>query len=388
MSGNAAPGWMPAFLRQEAAGGILLIIGAALAMAIANSSLAPAYNHALHAMAGPLSVAHWINDGLMAIFFLGVGLEVKREFVLGELSAPRSRLLPLLAAGMGMIVPAGLYLALAGGTAPQGWAIPAATDIAFAQAILLLAGRGCPPSLKIFLTTVAVVDDIGAIAIIAIAYTETIAIDMLLAASALTGVLALLNRRGVTRIWPYLLVGALLWIAVLLSGIHATVAGVVTALFIPATSPAGEAPLARLERAIHPWSSYAIVPIFGFANAGLSLAGLGLGALAAPIPLGIAAGLVLGKQIGVGTGTWAAIRLLGAARPQGATNLQLYGVTLIAGIGFTMSLFIGNLAFADPHQFDAAKLGVVAGSLLSALAGFAVLRLSSRRPLPLAPPAP
>jgi len=372
-------GW---FERQEALGGVLLIAAAAVAMGIANSPLAPGYAAVLHHAIGPLSTELWINDALMAVFFLGVGLEVKRELVEGELSRPGARTLPVIAAAAGMVVPAGLYLLVAGAVpgAGRGWAIPAATDIAFAQAVLAFAGKRLPPSLALFLTTVAIVDDIGAIAIIAVGYTSHLNLAMLALAALLVAGLWLLNRLRVTRLAPYLLLGLLLWAAVFLSGVHATVAGVVTALFVPLPA------LHRLEHHIHPWSAFLIVPLFGLANAGLSLGGVGWASLAAPITLATALGLFLGKQAGVGLATALAIRTGLARRPEGASDLQLYGVALLAGIGFTMSLFIGGLAFADAARFAEVKLGVLAGSLLSALTGYLVLRLAPQpSPLPQAP---
>ncbi|PZU06999.1 Na+/H+ antiporter NhaA [Sphingomonas sp.] len=371
-----------AFIAGEAAGGIVLIVAAALALIVANSPLAASYQAALHARLGPLSAAHWVNDGLMAFFFLLVGLEVKREALEGALSTGGARVLPVIAAGAGMIVPALVYLAIAG-SAPglaRGWAIPAATDIAFAQAVLLLAGSRVPASLRLFLTTIAVVDDIGAVLIIALGYTAQVDLVMLAAAAAILGVMILLNRRGVDRLWPYLLLAALLWVAVYRSGVHATVAGVLAALTIPSRGHDGTSPLGTLEHALHPWVAFAIVPLFGFANAGLSLKGLDPMALLAPLPLAVALGLFLGKQAGIGIGTFACLRFRLAERPEGASGMQLYGVALLAGIGFTMSLFVGGLAFGEGAMLDEVKLGVLAGSLLSALAGFLLLRFA--RPLP------
>jgi len=342
--------------------------------------------HPLHARIGPLSIAHWINDALIALFFLLVGLEVKREALEGALSTGGARILPFVAAGAGMIVPAIVYLLFAGIGSPlaRGWAIPAATDIAFAQAILLLAGRRVPASLRLFLTTVAVVDDIGAVLIIALGYTAHVDVRMLGAAAAILAVMVVLNRRGVDRLWPYLLLAALLWVAVYRSGVHATVAGILAALVIPLRGGGGSTPLAHLEHKLHPWVAFAVVPLFGFANAGLSMRGLRLSALAAPLPLAIAMGLFLGKQAGIGIGTFACLRLRLAPRPAGASGLQIYGVALLAGIGFTMSLFVGGLAFGEGAMLEEVKLGVLAGSLLSALCGFLLLRFApSRHPAPL-----
>jgi len=307
-----------------------------------------------------------------------VGLEIKREFVGGQLSSWSDRALPMIAAAGGMAVPALVYLTVAGSTPglAQGWAIPAATDIAFAIGVMALLGRRVPTSLKLFLVTVAIVDDMGAVAIIALAYTSDLNVLALLAAAAVGGGMVALNRAGVTRLLPYLLLGGLLWLAVLLSGVHATIAGVLTAIFIPLRAAPGaregtEPPLHRLEHALQPWVAYAIVPIFGFANAGVSFAGMGLETILAPLPLGIAVGLFLGKQAGA---LWLCVRFGVAPKPAGASWTQIYGVCLLCGIGFTMSLFIGGLAFADPILMDEVKIGVLGGSILSALAGYLVLR--------------
>ncbi len=380
------------FLHSEAAGGIILMAAAALALIVANGPLGEAYHHLLHAPIGPVlseklgpMTAHlWINDGLMAVFFLLVGLEIKREFVDGRLATWQQRRLPVLAAAAGMVVPAAIYLTAAGGTPDlaAGWAIPAATDIAFAIGVLALLGSRAPTSLKLFLTTVAIVDDMGAVAIIAIAYTASINLIALGVAAAILAGMMLLNRRGVTALTPYMIGAALLWYAVLLSGVHATIAGVLAAFVIPikrtpGAPDAADSPLHRLEHALHPSVAYAIVPLFGFANAGVSLAGMGFAQLLAPLPLGIAAGLFLGKQIGIFGSIWLSVKLGIAGKLRGATWLQIYGVSLMCGIGFTMSLFIGALAFpGDPLLIEEAKIGVLLGSLLSAIAGYAVLRLA------------
>jgi len=369
------------FLHGEASGGIVLMGAAALAMIVANSPLAGAYAQVLGASLGPLSVHHWMNDGLMALFFLLVGLEIKREFVEGALSSWTARRLPVIAAAAGMIVPALVYLLFAASTPglARGWAIPAATDIAFAIGVLALLGSRAPASLKLFLTTVAIVDDMGAVAIIALAYTASLNLGALAAAAVILTLMAGLNRAGVRALAPYLLCAAALWYAVLLSGVHATIAGVLAALLIPIRS-GPESPLHRLEHALHPWSAYLIVPLFGFANAGVPLGGMGLAQLFAPLPLGIAAGLFLGKQIGIYASVRLAVKCGLAARPAGASWRQVYGVALLCGIGFTMSLFIGGLAFpGDPARIEAAKVGVLLGSILSALAGYAVLRFAPRR---------
>lgn len=364
-------------LSGEAGPGLVLMAAAAAALVVANSPLGPAYAHALHATLGPLSAQHWINDGLMAVFFLFVGLEVKREVVAGDLSTPAARRLPVIAAAAGMIVPALVYLAAtrADPALIRGWAIPSATDIAFAIGVLALLGRRAPASLKLFLTTVAIVDDIGAVAIIALAYTSGLDIPALTAAAAALTALFLLNRRGVRALWPYLAIAALLWAAVLRSGVHATVAGVLAALFIPLVGSAGEdGPLDRLEHALSPWVSYAILPVFAFANAGVALGGAPLWA---PLPLAVALGLFVGKQLGVFGAMRGAVALGLAEKPEGASWAQLYGVALLAGIGFTMSLFIGLLAFAsDVALQDAVKVGILAGSFIAAILGAAVLLMA------------
>jgi NhaA family Na+:H+ antiporter len=360
-------------LSGEAGPGIVLMAAAAAALLVANSPWGPTYQHLLHAPIGPLSLHHWINDGLMAVFFLFVGLEVKREVVAGDLSTPAARRLPVIAAVAGMVVPALVYIAVTGGDPAllHGWAIPSATDIAFAIGVLALVGSRAPASLKLFLTTVAIVDDIGAVAIIALAYTSGLDLAALAASVVLLVLLFLLNRRGVRALWPYVALALLLWVAVLKSGVHATVAGVVAALFVPLGD---DSPLDRLEHALSPWVSYAILPIFGFANAGVAF---GAAPLWAPVPLAVAAGLFLGKQIGVFGAMRGAVALGFAEKPEGASWAQLYGVALLAGIGFTMSLFIGGLAFSDPVLIEEVKIGVLAGSLVSALLGFAVLRFAS-----------
>jgi NhaA family Na+:H+ antiporter len=376
-----------AFLRSEAGGGVLLIAAAAAALAAANSPLAPAYRTLVHHPIGPMSIQHWINDGLMALFFLLVGLEIKREFLDGRLATWERRRLPILAAAAGMAVPALLYLGVAGrepGLA-RGWAIPAATDIAFAIAVLALLGKRAPTSLKLFLTTVAIADDLGAVAIIATAYTASLDLGALGGAVSIFVILSALGRRGVRSLAVYLIGAGALWVAVLMSGVHPTVAGVVAAAAVPlARTPgapdAADSPLHRLEHGLAPWVAYLVLPLFGFANAGVALDGAA--GLLAPLPLAIAAGLFLGKQVGIFGGVAAAVRLGLAAPLRGATWLQLWGVAMLGGIGFTMSLFIGALAFPhDPALVEEAKLGVLAGSFLSALAGYALLRLAPPHPL-------
>lgn len=370
------------FFHSEAAGGILLMAAAALAMLVANSPLAESYFHFQHRMLGPLSALHWINDGLMALFFLLVGLEIKSEFVGGRLANWSDRMLPTIAAAAGMAVPAMVYLFVVRGSPElsRGWAIPSATDIAFAIGVMALLGSRVPASLKLFLATVAVVDDMGAVIVIAVAYTSGLNLLALGAAVVILGLLYLLNRFGVRFLWPYLLLALLLWVAILLSGVHATVAGVLAALFIPLRLPRhAESPLLRLQHALHTPVNYLIVPLFGFANAGVSFAGIGLAQILAPLPMAIAAGLFIGKQAGIFSAIWICDRTGIARRPARASWAQTYGACLLCGIGFTMSLFIGGLAFDSPLLMDEVKIGVLIGSLASALAGYAVLRVAPAR---------
>ena len=384
------------FLSSESAGGILLIFAAILAMIVANSPFAAIYHNLIHAVTGPvltnklgaMTVHLWINDGLMAIFFLLVGLEIKREFVDGRLASWDRRRLPFIAAAAGMAVPAAIYMLFASGTPglSQGWAIPAATDIAFAMGVLALLGKRAPTSLKLFLVTVAIVDDMGAVAIIALFYTAKINLFALGAAAVLLGLMFAMGRLRVKSLPLYLLMFACLWYAMLLSGVHATIAGVLAAMAIPFERTPGapdsaSSPLHRLEHGLHPWVAFAIVPLFGFANAGVDIRGLGADQILAPLPLGIAAGLFLGKQIGIFGSVWLSVKLGIAGRLRGATWLQVYGVAMLCGIGFTMSLFIGGLAFpGDAALVEDAKIGILMGSLIAALAGYAVLRLTPRHP--------
>ena len=364
---------------------------AGLAMIFANSALSDGYFHFIHAVTGPeltpklgpMTVHLWINDGLMAIFFLLVGLEIKREFVDGHLATWADRRLPVIAAAAGMVFPAMVYLAIVGGDPAlvRGWAIPAATDIAFAIGVLALLGSRAPASLKLFLTTVAIVDDMGAVVIIALFYTAEMNLMALVAVAAIWLAMMALNRFKVHALWPYLLLAALLWYATLLSGVHATIAGVMAAFAIPFRRSLGapdeqDSALHRLEHRLAKPVAFLIVPIFGFANAGVSLGGASLGSLVAPLPLGIALGLFLGKQVGIFGSVWAATKLGFAVRPKDASWSQIYGVALLCGIGFTMSLFIGGLAFGDAAQGDAVKIGVLLGSLASALSGWLVLRVA------------
>jgi Na+:H+ antiporter, NhaA family len=377
---------MRRFFDSEASGGIILMGVTVIALAVANSPLAGTYFAILKTYVLGLSVLHWINDALMAVFFLLVGLEIKREMLDGQLSTWPRRILPGIAAFGGMVAPALVYLAITWNE-PQlhhGWAIPAATDIAFALGVLAILGSRVPTSLKIFLTALAILDDLGAIIIIAFFYTSDLSLPMLGAAALCLAALVAFNRFGVMALLPYLAVGAILWFFVLKSGIHATLAGVALALTIPLQphpkkTRTEDAPLHRLEHALQPWVAYAIIPIFGFANAGVPLSGLSFDTLLSPLPLGIAMGLFIGKQVGVYAFAYAAVHLGFADMPAGATRAQCYGVALLCGIGFTMSLFIGALAFPDqPELSDATKIGVLMGSVLSALAGYVVLSLAPR----------
>lgn len=371
------------FLQSEASGGLVLMASAALGMIVANSPFASDYDHILHAEIGGLSVLHWINDGLMALFFLLVGLEIKREMLVGELDNWPRRALPLIAALGGMVVPALIFLAV-NFESPEtwrGWAVPTATDIAFALGVLSLLGSRIPNSLKVFLTSLAIIDDLGAILIIAIFYAKGLSVEALglsgLAALALFG----FNWFGVKRLAPYLAVGLLLWVAMLFSGIHATLAGVVLALTIPLGDVSGGdddhnhdgSPLYRLENALGFGVAFIIVPIFGFANAGVSLYGVTFDMLVAPLSLGIALGLFLGKQLGIMTFMFAAYRAGIVHLPAESTWRELYGVAILCGIGFTMSLFIGLLAFSDAEHIAMTKLAVLCGSIISAIVGAAVL---------------
>ncbi|MFM5930980.1 MAG: Na+/H+ antiporter NhaA [Novosphingobium sp.] len=367
----------------DAGAGLILLACAALALALANSPFAPAWQHVLH---GELPVVghdlhHWINDGLMAIFFFVVGLEIKREVLDGELASPARRRLPVLAAAAGMALPALVYLAVAR-DAPglaAGWAIPAATDIAFAVGVLALAGRGLPPSLRLFLLTVAIVDDLGAVAIIALFYSQGISLVWGGAALLAIAVMVAMNLLGAKRGYLFTPLAVIAWYCTLHSGVHATIAGVLAAMTIPLRlDDEGDSLLLRMEHALAPWSAYLIVPLFGLANAGVALGG-GASALAT-LPVAVALGLFVGKQVGVLGAVLVAEKLGLAKRPAGATTLQLWGLSALCGIGFTMSLFIGALAFpASPELVDEAKIGVLAGSALSGLLGFVLLR-SGQRP--------
>jgi len=370
---------------RERRAGQLLIVSAVAALLIANSPWSARWHALIDTPFGPtlprvgaLSLHGWIADGAMAIFFLLVGLEVKREWLEGRLKRAEARRLPILAAMAGMAVPALVYLTVTMGS-PElrpGWAIPAATDIAFAVGVLALLGDRAPPSLKLLLVTIAIVDDIGAVIIIALAYTRDLNVAALGLALAIFGAMAGMSLFGVRRLWPYIIGFALLWLAMLASGVHPTVAGVLAALTVPIRDGAGRSPLRQLEHAIHPWVMFGIVPLFGLVSAGVDLRG-GLGALAQPLPLAVLLGLFLGKQAGVFGSIVVALRTGLAPRPAGTSSSQLYGAALLTGIGFTMSLFLGALAFpGSAGAVDAAKIGTLAGSLLSAIVGYSVLRSS------------
>ena len=374
-------------LTSDALAGLLLIAMAIVAVAAANSPLAYLYRHSFDGRlwwtpTPFLVTAHaWINNGLMAVFFFVVGLEVKREWLVGNLAEPGARRLPIAAALAGMAAPALIFMLVAGRSPglARGWAIPAATDIAFAIGVVSLLGRRVPAALRTFLLTVAIVDDLGAVVIIAGFYTRYIDVDWLNAGLFVLAVMVGLNRSGVTRAWPYVIGAAVLWWCLLHSGIHATIAGVAAALAVPCRGQ--RSLLERMEHRLAPWNAFLVGPLFALANAGTSFAGLAPRAFLAPLPLAIAAGLVLGKQGGILGSVYLADRTGFARRPEGTTWAQVWGVALLSGIGFTMSLFIGALAFpGKPVLFAETKLGVLGGTALSAMLGFAALRLAKSRP--------
>ena len=369
----------------------MLALAALVALVVSNSPLAPLYRQFIElrgevriggdwlVLSKPLLL--WVNDLWMAVFFFVVGLEIKREVIAGELASVKQAALPALAALGGMVAPALIYVALNHGDAValRGWAIPTATDIAFALGILMLLGPRVPASLKVFLTAVAIIDDLGAIIVIAVFYTAQLSLPMLLAAGVGGLVLFALNRLRVMHIGPYMVVGLIVWVCVLKSGVHATLAGVATALAIPLSrppsAPDGGSPLETAEHALHPWVAFAVLPMFAFVNAGVNLDGVSLATLAQGVPLGIALGLVAGKAIGVFGASWLLIRLTGTTLPAGATWRQFFGVCVLCGIGFTMSLFIGGLAFVGqgPGYETQVKLGVLCGSLVAGVLGSALL---------------
>ncbi len=373
------------FIKSEASGGIVLMVVAALALVMANSPMGDTYASlkslssglVLSDKLGPMTVKLWINDGLMAIFFLLVGLEVKREFSDGRLASWQDRRLPMIAAMAGLALPAMIYLLIAGGdpTLIQGWAIPAATDIAFAVGVLALLGSRAPPAIKLLLVTIAIIDDIAAVSIIALFYTAKLNLGALVSMGLLLALGASLNYAGVKRLWIYLLLGITLWLATLTSGIHATIAGVLLAMIIPfnrskGTPDAATSPLHILENALHKPVAFVIVPLFGFVNAGVAFTDLN--GLATPLGLAIALGLFLGKQLGIFSVVYLAVRWRLCSKPA-ATWTQIYGMSVLCGIGFTMSLFIGDLAFSDAANLNVVKQAVLAGSVVSAIVGYIVL---------------
>ncbi|WP_344936565.1 Na+/H+ antiporter NhaA [Zhongshania borealis] len=378
------------FLKQESAGGILLVMASILAMVMANSPLFSLYNLLIDTpvvvQVGALKLAKpllmWVNDGLMAVFFLLVGLELKREFLEGELAELNKIILPGLGAIGGMLVPALIYLALNAddAVALQGWAIPTATDIAFALGVLSLLGPRVPIALKVFLTSLAIFDDIGAILIIAFFYTSKISLLALVVAAACVSVLAIMNRRGVDEKSPYLLVGLVMWVALVKSGVHATLAGVVLAMFIPMQprDASKHSPAKSLEHDLHTAVAFVILPVFAFCNSGISFSGVGLEQVLHGVPMGIAMGLFVGKQIGVFGFCWLGVKLKLTSLPSEISWLSLYGTAALCGIGFTMSLFVGSLAFEESgvnRLFDE-RLGIIIGSLLSGLVGYIILNKS------------
>ncbi len=382
-----------AFLQTEAGSGLLLVGAAIAALILANSPWGGAWEELWQAPLGVtvgdrwlgMSLGHWVNDGLMVLFFLVVGLEIKRELVVGELREPRTALVPMLAAAGGAIVPAIIFLALnAGGPGAHGWGVPMATDIAFALGVLALVGRGLPPALRVFLATLAIVDDLIAVVVIALFYTRSLE---LLAMAEVVGCVVLLviaNRRGVTSLAVYGVLGVALWLGVLASGVHATIAGVVLAATVPIAvsgrpaAPGGEgSPLVRLEELLHPWSALVVVPLFALANAGVRLEG-GLDALAEPITLGVVLGLLIGKPVGILAATAVAVGLGGASLPAGAGWRHMLALGVLAGIGFTMSLFIAELAHLGPVGLRDAKLGILAATIVASVAGWAALRALTR----------
>ena len=382
------------FLRLEAAGGLVLMIAAVVALIVANSPFAVHYaallDLPLEVRIGSFGIAKplllWINDGLMTVFFFLVGMELKREVIEGHLSSLRAASLPAFAAVGGMVAPAAIYATFNWGdpVAMRGWAIPTATDIAFALGVLALLGKRVPTALKVFLLSVAIFDDLGAIIVIALFYTAELSSLSLIVAAALICALACLNRLGVTRPGAYVLIGLLLWVAVLKSGVHATLAGVVLALFIPlqmpktASSHSSESLLRHLEHTLHPWVAFGVLPVFAFANAGVSIVEVSITDSLHTVPLGIATGLFVGKQIGVVALCWLAVRLRLSSLPEGVGWGHLYGTALLCGIGFTMSLFIASLAFEQggTDYLGLERLSILIGTLVSGLLGYVVLRLT------------
>lgn len=376
------------FFSSDASGGIILIVAAALAMLLANMGSTSGLYHSfldtpVQLRVGALEINKnmllWINDALMAVFFLLIGLEVKRELIVGSLASRQQAIFPIIAALGGMVVPALVYLAFnfQDPITREGWAIPAATDIAFALGVLALLGSRIPASLKIFLMALAIIDDLGAIVIIALFYTSDLSLLSLGVAAAAIATLAILNLTGVRRTGIYILVGVILWTAVLKSGVHATLAGVIVGFFIPLKEENGKSPAGQLEHVLHPWVAYLILPLFAFANAGVSLQGVTLEGLTSLLPLGIMAGLFIGKPLGISLFCWVAMKMKWATLPVGTTFRQIMAVGVLCGIGFTMSIFIASLAFGDvdPALINWAKLGILIGSVLSAVVGYTLLKM-------------
>ncbi|EPZ8236859.1 Na+/H+ antiporter NhaA [Vibrio fluvialis] len=369
------------FFKLESAGGILLVIAAAIAMTIANSPLNEIYQGALHSYVFGMSVSHWINDGLMAVFFLLIGLEVKRELLEGALKSRETAIFPAIAAVGGMLAPALIYVLFNSGDAEaiQGWAIPAATDIAFALGIMALLGKRVPVSLKVFLLALAIIDDLGVVVIIALFYTSDLSTIALTVGFIMTAVLFMLNAKHVTKLSAYLIVGLILWVAVLKSGVHATLAGVVIGFAIPLKGNKGEhSPLKHLEHALHPYVAFGILPLFAFANAGISLEGVSFSSLASTLPLGVALGLLIGKPLGIFSFSVISVKAGVAKLPEGINFKHIFAVSVLCGIGFTMSIFISSLAFGSANvDYDTyARLGILMGSTTAAILGYVLLRLS------------
>ncbi|WP_413284368.1 Na+/H+ antiporter NhaA [Vibrio sp. MA40-2] len=369
------------FFKMESAGGILLVIAAVIAMVVANTGLSDLYYSALHSYVGGMSISHWINDGLMAVFFLLIGLEVKRELLEGALKSKETAIFPAIAAIGGMLAPALIYVLFnySDAQAIQGWAIPAATDIAFALGIMALLGNRVPVALKVFLLALAIIDDLGVIVIIALFYSGELSTLALTIGFIMTGVLFLMNSKNVTKLTYYVIAGLILWVAVLKSGVHATLAGVVIGFAIPLKGKPNEhSPLKHLEHALHPYVAFLILPIFAFANAGVSLAGISLSSLTPMLPIGVALGLLIGKPLGIFSFSWVAVKAGVAKLPEGVNMKHIFAVSVLCGIGFTMSIFISSLAFAGvSEEFDKlARLGILIGSTTAAVLGYMLLKLT------------
>ena len=376
------------FLRDEAAGGVVLVLGALAAVVWANSPVSDSYTsfwgHYLTLGWGPVALTenlqHWVNDGLMVLFFFVVGLEIKRELAVGELRDPRAAALPAAAAVGGVVLPAVIFLALTTGEAQAGWGIPMATDIAFAVGVLALLGKRVPSGAKLLLLSAAIVDDIIAITVIAIFYTESVSLAWLGGALTGLGAVLVLRRLGVHAIWPYVIVGIGVWVATLESGVHATIAGVALGLLTPAGKVGGRSVLKTLEHRLHPWSAFVIVPVFALANAGVDFRGGLLGeAMGSSLTWAITLGLVLGKVVGISAAVWLAVRTGLGKLPLGVEPLHVVAVAAVAGIGFTVSLFIADLAYADPVLTEIAKVGIFVGSLTAGALGAVLMLAAGRR---------